>query len=956
MKVSKFWLYAFVLLVLNSAYLWPFAEPTLLYLGNLILHMLLGLILTAACLVYLFRHFKSLSFAMRLGLILFLLSAVPGIVLMKVGGMRPNRWLLHTHIAIAIPAAIVLAAGFRAFARRVSSGLYGGASQFAWRGYLVGLPMLIVLPVGVKTYQHYYPSPTDRIKNPTTAPTSMYEEGAGANSPFFPSSANTTSGKTIPSNFFMTSETCKRCHADIYEQWNSSMHHFSSFNNQWYRKSIEYMQDVVGTKPSKWCAGCHDHAVFFNGRFDTPIKQQINTPEAQAGLACTSCHSIVQVNDSVGNGGFVIEYPALHDMAASKNKFLQWAHDFLVEVDPEPHKKVFMKPFHRQDVAEMCSSCHKVHLDVPVNAYRWMRGFNDYDNWQASGVSGQGARSFYYPKESQRCVDCHMPLVDSKDFGNVNGKVHSHRFPAANTAVPFANQDHKQLQTVIDFLRNKHVTVDIFALSVGESARGSGESAIAKPSDNLQLSSSFAVGEESESFGAGTAAFSAPPAEIVAPLDRTSAVVRRGDSVRIDVVARTRTVGHFFPGGTVDAFDVWLELQAIDNKGQIVFWSGQAENEGKGPVEPGAHMYRSYLLDEHGNPINKRNAWAARSVLYVRLIPPGAADTVHFRLRVPETAGDRIVLKAKLNYRKFAWWNTQWAYAGIRDPQQGSFALDKGHDDGNWIFKGDLSQVSGNLKEIPNLPIVTMAEDEKLLVVDRRSAIPEQKSKYQKEDLLRWNDYGIGLLLQGDLKAAEATFLRVTEIDPSYTDGWVNVGRVRIQEGNTAGAQQVLRKALDLNGELAKSNYFYALTLKTQGKYDEALVHLRKALAKYPRDRVVRNQAGRILFLKRQYAEAIREFEETLKVDPEDLQAHYNLMLCHQGLGNSEQADREQKLYLRFKADESAQAITGPVRLRHPEANNERQPIHEHVSMPLNVPAGKHPQKPANNKYTALKQ
>src|SRR6185295_1954108 len=259
---------------------------------------------------------------------------------------------------------------------------------------------------------------------------------------------------------------------------------------------------------------------------------------------------------------------------------------------------------------------------------------------------GQGARSFYYPNQSQKCVDCHMPLVDSKDFGNVNGKVHSHRFPAANTAVPFANQDHKQLQTVIDFLKNKHVTVDIFALSAGESARGSGEAAVAKPSENLQLSSSFAIGEESESFGAGAGAFSAPPAEIVAPLDRASAVVRRGDSVRIDVVARTRTVGHFCPGGTVDAFDVWLELQAIDNKGQIIFWSGQAADEGKGPVEPGAHMYRSYLLDEQGNPINKRNAWAARSVLYVRLIPPGAADTVHFRLRVPETAGDRIVLKA----------------------------------------------------------------------------------------------------------------------------------------------------------------------------------------------------------------------------------------------------------------------------------------------------------------------
>ncbi len=154
----------------------------------------------------------------------------------------------------------------------------------------------------------------------------------------------------------------------------------------------------------------------------------------------------------------------------------------------------------------------------------------------------------------------------------------------------------------------------------------------------------------------------------MAPLGRAAAQVRRGDTVRVEVVVRTRKLGHFFPGGTVDAFDCWLELQARDSQGKIIFWSGEAADNGHGPVEPGAHFYRSLQLDAHGNPINKRNAWSTRATMYAHLIPPGAADTVHFRMKIPEDCGDSITLTAKLNYRKFSWWNTQWAFAGVRDP------------------------------------------------------------------------------------------------------------------------------------------------------------------------------------------------------------------------------------------------------------------------------------------------
>ena len=135
----------------------------------------------------------------------------------------------------------------------------------------------------------------------------------------------------------------------------------------------------------------------------------------------------------------------------------------------------------------------------------------------------------------------------------------------------------------------------------------------------------------------------------------------------------------------MDAFDVWLELEATDDNGPSHFLERSVENDGKGPVDKGAHFYRSLQIDANGNPINKRNAWATRSLVYVRLIPPGAADTVHYRHRIPQRcAAAESILKHSLHYRKFAWWNTQFAFAGERAP--GTPAATKNYDDGNWVF------------------------------------------------------------------------------------------------------------------------------------------------------------------------------------------------------------------------------------------------------------------------------
>jgi tetratricopeptide (TPR) repeat protein len=925
------WLVPF--LAISAAYLYTFPQPNILYAGVVLLHALGGVLVAILLIPAFARLMRSGGLSSRVGWLLIAAGAVLGLILIKTGTPRTEWNKLYLHIVISVAGVGLLVAGW--LGSRDSSDPAPLASRMAAGAVRAAICLAILAGVAYGArYTRESWQTRNRIENPTMPPDNMNGEGDGPEGAFFPSSAQVYGKQKIPSKFFMESDSCKRCHEDIYNQWFSSAHHFSSFNNQWYRKSIEYMQDTIGTKPSKWCGGCHDPAVLYAGLMDTPIKQIVHRPEAQAGLGCMMCHSIANVKSTMGQGDFYLEYPKLHELAATQNPVARSLHDFLIRLNPEPHRRVFLKPFMRDQTAEFCSSCHKVHLDVPVNNYRWFRGFNEYDNWQASGISGQGARSFYYPPKPQQCADCHMPAEASKDAGNINGFVHSHRFPGANTAVPTANEDAPQLKLTEDFLKSGALTVDIFALSPAQAPLKAGASA------QSELSTTFAVGEEAESKMAAETGGEVAP--VSAPLNLVQPALRRGDTVRVDVVVRTKKVGHFFPGGTVDAYDTWLELKGTDDKGQTIFWSGMVENNGHGPVEKGAHFYRSLQIDAHGNPINKRNAWATRAVVYVRLIPPGAADTVHYRMLIPENAGHKITLHARLCYRKFSWYGTKEAFAGIPDPSKPN-AVAPDYDDRPTIFTASLSGVSAKEEKIPDLPIVALAENEVTLpVVAHNAPAAEPKTIIRKEEWQRWNDYGIGLFLQGDLKGAAAAFQKVTEADPNNPDGWVNIGRCAVQEGDMARARTVLEKALALSPNLARANFFYAKVLRADGNYDGAAARLRMVLAQYPRDRVAINDLGRVLFLQRKYDEAVKTLQSVLAIDPEDLQAHYNLMLCYNGLGQEKLAKEHEARYMRFKADESSQAITGPYRQIHPEDNNERQAVHEHVSVPLLAPSKAH--------------
>ena len=80
------WLLAF--LFLSAVYLYAFPQTNVFYAVVVLLHVLVGLLLSLYLLVFLFRLLRDGSWMARLGWLLVAGSAGLGIVLIKIGALR----------------------------------------------------------------------------------------------------------------------------------------------------------------------------------------------------------------------------------------------------------------------------------------------------------------------------------------------------------------------------------------------------------------------------------------------------------------------------------------------------------------------------------------------------------------------------------------------------------------------------------------------------------------------------------------------------------------------------------------------------------------------------------------------------------------------------------------------------------------------------------------------------
>lgn len=819
---------------------------------------------------------------LALGLLVIIPVVVYGSIHIHNAHDRPNRRAVHVGYALFAVALVLLASGLvltrglplveirQPVARNIAYWLHVATPllvawlfilhrlagpRINWRfgGVVAGLTTLFA--VAMLTLQTQDPRQWN-VAGP-----------AGGEKYFFPSLARTTTGNFIPARTLMMDDYCKECHADTHEKWSYSVHRFASFNNPAYlfsvRNTREFSMRRDGTvQASRFCAGCHDLVSFFSGAFDDPDFDDVNHPTSQAGITCTGCHAITHLNSNRGNSDYTIEEPLHYPFAFSEHPFLQWVNRSLVKAKPDFHKKTFLKPLHK--TAEFCSACHKVHLPSEFNHYKWLRGQNHYDPYHLSGVSGHGIKSFYYPpKAEHNCSGCHMPLEESADFGakSFDGKgvlqVHGHQFPSANTAIPhllkmpsWVNDEQRK------FLQDT-VRVDIVALREGGTIDG----------------------------------------ELIGPIRPQIPTLQPGATYLVEVVIRTMKLGHLFTQGTVDSNEVWLDV-AASSGGRFIGRSGGLDSK-TGEVDPWSHFVNTYVIDRDGNRIDRRNPEDIFTALYNHQIPPGAADSVHYVLHVPEDAGPDVTLEARLQYRKF---DTTY----MRQFQDDQFTYN-------------------------DLPITTVGSDRVVLPVAGRGEADTSQMRDIPE-WQRWNDYGIGLLRKGgpgQLRQAEEAFRQVETL--GRADGPLNLARVCIREGRLDEAVDALRRAADHDPPAYPWSvaYFTAVVNRQNGYLDKALegytdlvnTQFQEARTRefdFGQDYTLLNEYAQTLFdrskLERadatQRAAYLRQagevFRQVLVIDSENAEAHYGLTQVYQYLGEPDRADAHRALYVRYRPDDNA--------------------------------------------------
>ncbi len=237
---------------------------------------------------------------------------------------------------------------------------------------------------------------------------------------FHPSRLQTAEGGYTKPTQFSPARVCAGCHAEIFYQWDGSMHSRAHPDPLYLGLSGAASRETNGLT-DRFCAGCHSPVGVASGEVP-PVGNPLMSLTGAEGVSCDFCHTIDRAT-GIGN------LPAVLDPGPDKRGPRRDA--------PSPfHNSVFLD---LSAQAEFCGLCHDV--SHPLNNLPIER---TYTEWK------EGPYNAAEPGRRVYCQDCHMrqspgqpstgmtrrPDIRAKaaSMGPTRDHVYTHYFVGGNAA------------------------------------------------------------------------------------------------------------------------------------------------------------------------------------------------------------------------------------------------------------------------------------------------------------------------------------------------------------------------------------------------------------------------------------------------------------------------------------------------------------------------------------------
>jgi tetratricopeptide (TPR) repeat protein len=162
---------------------------------------------------------------------------------------------------------------------------------------------------------------------------------------------------------------------------------------------------------------------------------------------------------------------------------------------------------------------------------------------------------------------------------------------------------------------------------------------------------------------------------------------------------------------------------------------------------------------------------------------------------------------------------------------------------------------------------------------------------------------GVYLVETGKAPEAIPHYERAVRLEPTFAQGYYDLGNALSRAGRLAEAIDSYRQAVRLKPYYVDAHNNLGVALAEAGRVPEAVAEYEQALQLQPDHIESYNNLGNALLRLHRPAEAIVHFQTALRLNPRLAEAHYGLGLALAGLGRLPAAITEYEQALRLKPD-----------------------------------------------------